>query len=173
MGFHRFCYILNGSKNQSKRMHANVFLSSGIGRTHPNWSKTNRVCQKMTSPSLKRNFLENSILDDFQLSFPAENALKNHHFQKLKFWKKMQNFDFSKKLFRMILTMFKCKPFGLGIVSMCFFTLPAPESIFLAPRGIFLNIFSKVAIFDLKMPFFSRKWQLKIIQNQIFQKIAF
>ena len=37
----------------------NNFSSPEIDRTHPNWSKTNRVRQKITSPSLNRDFFEN------------------------------------------------------------------------------------------------------------------
>ena len=84
-GFSSFLLHAQWQPKTRRGMLANVFLSSEIGRTHPNSCKTNRVCQKITPPSLKRNFLENLILDDFQLSFPAESALKNHHFQKLKF----------------------------------------------------------------------------------------
>ena len=39
------------------RMHENCFLTLEIERTHPNWSKTSRVCRKNTSPSLNCNYL--------------------------------------------------------------------------------------------------------------------
>ena len=90
----------------------------------------------MTSPSLKRNFLENSILDDFQLSFPAENALKNYHFQNLKF-EKNAKFDFSKQMFRMILMMFECKPYRF----------PSSETRLHASCGVFLASNAKISFF--------------------------
>ena len=79
-----------------RRMHANVFWSAEIDRTYSNWSKTSSVCPKSTSPSLNRDFLENFIFHDFQLSFSAENEKEKSHFPKLKFWKKCKTLTFTK-----------------------------------------------------------------------------
>ena len=160
------------SANVCPRVLENTFLSPGIDRTHPNWSKTRRVCQKTTYPSLNRDFLTNFILRNFQLSFPAENEMENHHFPKSKNWKKMQNFDFCKKLPRIILVMFQRKPFGLGIFETCFFTLPASEHIFLPQGGIFLQKCPRQAKFSSKMAFSEiltkrprgkKSWNLKFV----------
>ena len=69
----------------------------------------------------------------------------------------MQNFDFSKKLFRIILVMFERKPFGLGIVWMCFGSLQASEHIFLAQGAIFWQKLTNEAKLSSKMPFLARK----------------
>ena len=79
-----------------RRMLQNGILSPEIKRTHPNWSKTNRVCQKITSLSLNRDFLAKLNFWNFHLSFPAENERENSHFSKLKFWKKCKNLTFQK-----------------------------------------------------------------------------
>jgi len=69
----------------------------------------------------------------------------------------MQNFDFSKKLFRMILVMFWRKPFGLGIVWMCLKSLQTSEHIFLAQRSILWQQPTNQAKFSSKMPFWYGK----------------
>ena len=117
-------------------------------------------------------FFRNFIWDDFQLSFSAENEMENHHFPKSKNWKKMQNFDFCKKLPRIILVMFQRKPFGLGIFETCFFTLLASEHIFLPQGGIFLQKCPRQAKFSSKMAFSEiltkrprgkKSWNLKFV----------
>ena len=79
-----------------RRMLQNAILSPEIERTNPNWSKTNRVCQKITSLSLNRDFLAKLNFWNFHLSFPAENERENSHFSKLKFWKKCKILTFQK-----------------------------------------------------------------------------
>ena len=65
----------------------------------------------------------------------------------------MQNFDFCKKLPRIILVMFQRKPFGLGIFETCFFTLLASEHIFLPQGGLFLQKRPIRAKFSSEMTF--------------------
>ena len=51
----KLAFLILKPKTRSRK-HQNVFLSSEIDRTHPNWSKTSKVCRKITSPPLNRSF---------------------------------------------------------------------------------------------------------------------
>ena len=62
------------------RMLQNEILSSETERTHPKGLETNRVCRKITSLLLNRDFLAKFNFWNFQLSFPVENQKENSHF---------------------------------------------------------------------------------------------
>ena len=164
--------FLTLSAKMGRRMLSNVFSSSDIDRTHPNWSKTNRVCQKITSPSLNRDFLENFIFQNFQLSFPTENEMENHHFPKSKNWKKCKILIFVKSCLESFWWCFSANLLVWGYLKHVFFTLLASEHIFLPQGGIFLQKCPRQAKFSSKMAFSEiltkrprgkKSWNLKFV----------
>ena len=141
------------------RRRQNAFVSSEIIRTCPKHSKTQRVCQKITSPLFNRTFSEKSFFHDFQLFFPAEIVWKNATFQNSKFWKFCKNLIFTKSV---VGSFWRCFSTNLFVWS-CFkhvSTICKPWKAFLDPTEAYFGQSPdkkpKIAIFWRKIRLFAR-----------------
>ena len=93
----RYHLYSNGDFTILHDMFLKLMLTLSL-RTNPNWSKTDKVCPKITSPLLNRDSsLGKFNFQNLCLSFFAEIEIENYHFQNCNFQKNAK-FWFSQKV---------------------------------------------------------------------------
>ena len=84
----------------------------------------------------------------------ADNEMENHHFPKLKFWKKCKILIFTKSCLKSFWWCFSANPLVWGYFE-CVFWLSKPQNTFFGHREAYfcMQKYVKVAKFGSKMPF--------------------